>query len=85
MCVCALVPKGNITYSRQMVTRDKLPKWEKCRNVLPQLHVSSGGTIEDDGEGMLQVGETLLTMCMFGVSVIILFTGGLYLCIHWSC
>ncbi|KAK2178357.1 hypothetical protein NP493_546g02036 [Ridgeia piscesae] len=49
------MPEGNITYSRQMVTRDKLPIWQKCRNVFPQLHVSSGGTIEDDGEGMLQV------------------------------
>jgi len=85
MCVCDLVPEGNITYSRQMVTRDKLPIWQKCRNVFPQLHVSSGGTIEDDGEGMLQVGATLLTMCMFVVSVICLIAGGLYLRMHCSC
>ncbi|KAI0212169.1 Poly(ADP-ribose) glycohydrolase [Lamellibrachia satsuma] len=49
------MPQGNLTYSRQVLKHHEFPKWEKCQNVFPQLHVSSGGTIEDDGCGMLQV------------------------------
>ncbi|KAI0212171.1 Poly(ADP-ribose) glycohydrolase [Lamellibrachia satsuma] len=49
------MPQGNLTYSRQVLIKDKFPKWKKCPNVFPQLHVSSEGTIEDDGYGMLQV------------------------------
>ena len=106
VCVCVLymllfvVPQGNITYSRQVVTQDKLPKWEKCRNVLPQLHVSSRGTIEDDGEGMLQVGKTWLLTSTLEVSAVTLLVDGLCkyiggvspdstcrwtLQVHWRC
>ncbi|KAI0212168.1 Poly(ADP-ribose) glycohydrolase [Lamellibrachia satsuma] len=49
------MPQGNLTYSRQVLKKDKLPNWVNCHKRFPQLHVSSGGTIEDDGYDMLQV------------------------------
>ena len=52
---CPAVPQGNLTYSRHVLKQDKLPNWAKCDKHFPQLHVSSRGTIEDDGSGMLQV------------------------------
>ena len=55
---CHLVPQGNITYSRQVLKRQDLPDWERRQDIFPKLRVDSGGTIEDDGEGRLQVGET---------------------------
>ena len=52
---CPAVPQGNLTYSRQVLKHHEFPKWARCDKHFPQLHVSSGGTIEDDGYGMLQV------------------------------
>ena len=48
-----VVPLGVITYTRQVV--HKLPDWRTLQVDLSRLHVSSMGTIEDDGTGMLQV------------------------------
>ena len=38
-----------------MLNQDRLQEWEKCDNFFTKLHVTSSGTIEDDGAGMLQV------------------------------
>ena len=51
--VTSKLPTGVLTFSRQ-VCREP-PHWDKCTEKLSKLHVSSKGTIEDDGHGMLQV------------------------------
>ena len=40
---------------RQTDSLDHLPNWENDVTKLTGLHVSSEGTIEDDGLGLLQV------------------------------
>lgn len=47
------MPKGTVTFTRQCV--DHLPHWDQDDTKLTGLHVSSEGTIEDDGLGLLQV------------------------------
>ncbi|KAK3092078.1 hypothetical protein FSP39_024998, partial [Pinctada imbricata] len=49
------MPKGTVTFERQCVPNDKFPDWKNLDTKLTKLHVSAEGTIEDDGEGMLQV------------------------------
>lgn len=44
-----------MTYARQYVSRSDLPQWERSQKLLTKLHITSQGTIEDDGEGLLQV------------------------------
>ncbi|XP_041364453.1 poly(ADP-ribose) glycohydrolase-like isoform X2 [Gigantopelta aegis] len=51
--VTTQVPLGVVTYTRQSVSN--CPDWNELTVNLPRLHVSSDGTIEDDGKGMLQV------------------------------
>ncbi|XP_040914084.1 poly(ADP-ribose) glycohydrolase isoform X2 [Toxotes jaculatrix] len=46
-------PKGLVTFERRCV-RD-FPCWTSCEETLPKLHVTSKGSIENEGEGMLQV------------------------------
>ncbi|XP_076454449.1 poly(ADP-ribose) glycohydrolase-like [Babylonia areolata] len=46
-------PTGIVTFSRQMLVDSH--KWASSMDNLTQLHVSSTGTIEDNGRGMLQV------------------------------
>ncbi len=51
--VTATPPTGNVTFTRQVCkTR---PKWEDCDEGFTKLHITSEGTIEDNGHGMLQV------------------------------
>lgn len=52
-----LAPLGVITFSRRSLTEKDLPKWDECNAPLgiTPLHVSSSGTIEDQGQGLLQV------------------------------
>lgn len=50
--VC-LVPAGVVTFTRQCV--DKFPDWKNLGDILTDIHVSAEGTIEDDGDGLLQV------------------------------
>ncbi|CAI8035619.1 Poly(ADP-ribose) glycohydrolase, partial [Geodia barretti] len=52
-CVTSKPPTGVLTFTRQ-VCKDP-PHWDKCSEKLSKLHLSSEGTIEDDGHGMLQV------------------------------
>lgn len=50
------VPTGTVTFTRQYVPGKEMPNWESDCTKLRGLHVSSEGTIEDDGFGLLQVG-----------------------------
>ncbi|KAK7498583.1 hypothetical protein BaRGS_00010243 [Batillaria attramentaria] len=47
------MPSGLVTFSRQVLNHKR--HWETEMDLLKDLHVSSAGTIEDDGKGMLQV------------------------------
>ena len=47
------MPKGTLTFTRKSI--DHLPNWDNDDTKLTALHVSSEGTIEDDGLGLLQV------------------------------
>lgn len=51
------MPTGVLTFSRRSVADANLPKWNECQMNFADalLHVSDDGTIEDDGEGLLQV------------------------------
>ncbi|CAG5134342.1 unnamed protein product, partial [Candidula unifasciata] len=46
------MPKGTVTYARQHVVPEH--DWPKMDKKFSNLHVSTSGTIEDDGWGMLQ-------------------------------
>ncbi|XP_060551967.1 poly(ADP-ribose) glycohydrolase-like isoform X2 [Ruditapes philippinarum] len=48
------MPCGTVTFTRQCIPQDKMPNWENDDTPLRGLHVSSEGTIEDDGLGLLQ-------------------------------
>ncbi|CAH1794556.1 unnamed protein product [Owenia fusiformis] len=49
------MPQGTITFRRQVIDHNKCPNWASSDKPLTRLHVTSKGTIEDDGKGMLQV------------------------------
>jgi hypothetical protein len=51
------VPTGNVTFTRQCINQKDFPNWSKLDVSLRDLHVSSEGTIEDDGVGLLQVSN----------------------------
>ncbi|XP_040293887.1 poly(ADP-ribose) glycohydrolase isoform X1 [Bufo bufo] len=46
-------PTGLVTFTRQCIGR--FPEWEKSTKKLRRLHITSEGTIEGNGHGMLQV------------------------------
>ncbi|XP_074473537.1 poly(ADP-ribose) glycohydrolase isoform X2 [Sebastes fasciatus] len=48
-------PKGLVTFERRCLKDADLPNWRKCKEKMPKLHVSSRGTIETEGTGLLQV------------------------------
>lgn len=47
-------PTGLITYSRKVVPARGVPTWSSGATTLPKLHMDSKGTIEVEGNGMLQ-------------------------------
>lgn len=49
------LPRGTISFKRQVLRPDETPKWHSCSSSLCQLRVSSDGTIENDAPGFLQV------------------------------
>ena len=51
--VTSTIPTGTITFTRQVCTDP--PQWDKCTAKLTRLHITSEGTIEENGQGMLQV------------------------------
>ena len=48
-------PKGIVTFTRRSLSESQLPNWKLSTNYLPELRITSEGTIEDNGTGMLQV------------------------------
>ena len=53
IAIIVVVPTGTVTFKRQLLK--EFPKWDQSNRQLTRVHVSSQGTIEDDGIGMLQV------------------------------
>ncbi|EDO41019.1 predicted protein, partial [Nematostella vectensis] len=54
-CVTQCTPTGTLTFHRQALQSEDLPKWERSSENFSRLHVSTKGNIEDDGTGFLQV------------------------------
>ncbi|KAI4901043.1 hypothetical protein NFI96_034317 [Prochilodus magdalenae] len=48
-------PEGLVTFERICIPENKLPTWKKQKETLTNLHVTSEGSIEKEGSGMLQV------------------------------
>ncbi|KAA0704232.1 Poly(ADP-ribose) glycohydrolase [Triplophysa tibetana] len=48
-------PDGVVTFERISIPNEKLPKWKNEKKLLRNLHVSSKGSIEKEGSGLLQV------------------------------
>ncbi|CAG9764003.1 unnamed protein product [Ceutorhynchus assimilis] len=51
------VPLGVVTFERKMIPRSNMPRWDTLDNNLgnTKIHITSEGTIEDNGLGFLQV------------------------------
>jgi poly(ADP-ribose) glycohydrolase len=47
------ISEGNVSFHRQ--TLNDFPKWSQSKNTIPEIKISTDGTIEDDGINMLQV------------------------------
>ena len=50
-----LEPTGVVTFSRLVIAEDDFPDWEKVDATFGGFHVSSEGTIEKEGAGLLQI------------------------------
>ncbi|KTF79299.1 hypothetical protein cypCar_00044182 [Cyprinus carpio] len=48
-------PDGLVTFERTSIQKSQLPKWKIQKKTLTNLHISSEGSIEHEGTGMLQV------------------------------
>lgn len=48
-------PTGLVTFERRVLTDMNPSHWKRCKETMHKLHVTSQGTIETEGEGMLQV------------------------------
>lgn len=44
-----------VTFTRQVVSDSEYPSWDTASDTLNGFHVSSEGTIEKEGRGLLQV------------------------------
>jgi len=53
--VTADMPVGTITYSRQVIAKERMVEWESGAATFKNLYVTPKGTIEDGGNGFLQV------------------------------
>ncbi|XP_071554724.1 poly(ADP-ribose) glycohydrolase [Temnothorax nylanderi] len=53
--VTAKAPEGIITIERRYVPLENCPRWNLQDQKLPPLHITSKGTIESEGAGLLQV------------------------------
>ncbi|XP_014470896.1 PREDICTED: poly(ADP-ribose) glycohydrolase-like [Dinoponera quadriceps] len=53
--VTSKVPEGVITIERRYIPPEDCPKWHSLVKKLPSLHITSKGTIENEGAGFLQV------------------------------
>lgn len=48
-------PEGVVTYTRRHINPNALPIWSSIDKMLPKLHISSEGTIEDEGSGLIEI------------------------------
>lgn len=48
-------PRGLVTFERRFLRSTDIPNWRGSQELMPKLYVTSHGTIENDGTGMLQV------------------------------
>ncbi|XP_046737698.1 poly(ADP-ribose) glycohydrolase-like [Diprion similis] len=48
-------PDGVITIQRRYIPKENCPRWNRQDIKLPPLHITSNGTIETEGAGLLQV------------------------------
>lgn len=48
-------PKGLVTFERRCLRSTDIPDWKRCDKLMPKLHVTSQGSIETEGVGMLQI------------------------------
>ncbi|XP_027137903.1 poly(ADP-ribose) glycohydrolase isoform X2 [Larimichthys crocea] len=48
-------PGGMVTFERRCLGAAEIPDWRSSKEAMPKLHVTSRGTIEREGTGMLQV------------------------------
>ncbi|KAF7658481.1 hypothetical protein LDENG_00011800 [Lucifuga dentata] len=48
-------PSGLVTFEKHCLRDTEMPNWRSCKEMLSKLHVSSHGSIEREGTGMLQV------------------------------
>ncbi|XP_031827020.1 poly(ADP-ribose) glycohydrolase isoform X2 [Nomia melanderi] len=53
--VTTKAPDGVVTIQRRYIPKANCPKWDEKMQKLPPLHITSKGTIETDGAGLLQV------------------------------
>ncbi|KAK7120977.1 hypothetical protein R3I94_020831 [Phoxinus phoxinus] len=51
----AAKPDGLVTFERICIPQSQLPNWTNQKESLRNLHISSNGSIENEGTGMLQV------------------------------
>lgn len=48
-------PDGVLTYTRRHINPNALPVWSSVDKGLPKMYISSEGTIEDEGSGLLEI------------------------------
>ena len=48
-------PSGVVTFTRKVISEADLPNWESVEENFNGFHVSSEGTIEREGVGLLQM------------------------------
>ncbi|XP_012287072.1 poly(ADP-ribose) glycohydrolase [Orussus abietinus] len=53
--VTSKAPEGIITIQRRYIPKEECPRWDQQECKLPLLHITSKGTIETEGAGLLQV------------------------------
>ncbi|XP_034945167.1 poly(ADP-ribose) glycohydrolase [Chelonus insularis] len=53
--VTSSTPEGTITIERRYIPKEDCPTWDTKNEQLPPLHITSKGTIETEGAGLLQV------------------------------
>ncbi|XP_024938094.1 poly(ADP-ribose) glycohydrolase isoform X2 [Cephus cinctus] len=53
--ITSQAPEGTITIQRRYIPKEECPRWEQQCHKLPPLHITSKGTIESEGTGLLQV------------------------------
>ena len=53
--VTSVLPEGVITFERKVLISP--PSWEKSEALFTNIHVDSKGTIERNGQGMIQVSS----------------------------